>query len=329
MKNLFHPAYISAVLIVLSSAFRPTSVQAAEKTPENTANFIFDRRDDLSDFVWSLYASDAQGKTTKLGSLPYATQLYDISLDNQWVLCGTNATSANSGDIYKAHLDGSEVQRLTFTARNNSRAVFSPDGKQIVFQANGSHAKKGEDWTDWADVWIMNADGSNQRNLTPRVGTQTDPAFSPDGTKIYFQEGSDAIHSMNTNGRDIRLVAKAQGGILKFVLLPDSENLIYAAKVYGAPTQFFAVSLLKTNKDNVGKNISVASGDYFCFSRDKRNLHVGFFRDNPRKFAFYDVTLNGLQTPETSERSPHNDIGLQMQDSALRGIQLPVPLVIP
>ena len=68
--------------------------------------------------------------------------------------------------------------------------ALSPDGKSITFEKND-------------DVWVMDAEGSNRKNLTdtpPVYGYEVregDPAFSPDGTKIAFYKESFRPHDVD------------------------------------------------------------------------------------------------------------------------------------
>src|SRR5262249_28744063 len=50
------------------------------------------------------------------------------------------------------------------------------------------------------EIYVMNADGTGQTNLTNNAAADADPAFSPDGTKIAFtsnRDGTSAIYMMN------------------------------------------------------------------------------------------------------------------------------------
>jgi TolB protein len=60
------------------------------------------------------------------------------------------------------------------------RPVFSPDGEHVVFMKKS--AETGDDW----ELFIANADGSNERRLTVHPGWDGYASFSPDGTMISF-----------------------------------------------------------------------------------------------------------------------------------------------
>jgi Ca2+-binding RTX toxin-like protein len=91
-------------------------------------------------------------------------------------------TDALFDDIWSMNQDGSGIVDLTNTP-NSTTNVFefdpswSPDGKQILYSRNLGSA---------TNIWIMNADGSNQRPLTTGSVNEGNAVFSPDGTKIAF-----------------------------------------------------------------------------------------------------------------------------------------------
>ncbi len=53
------------------------------------------------------------------------------------------------------------------------------------------------------EIYVMNADGTGQTNLTNNPATDVEPSFSPDGTKIAFRSnrnGNDQIYVMTAYG---------------------------------------------------------------------------------------------------------------------------------
>src|SRR5438067_12434298 len=50
------------------------------------------------------------------------------------------------------------------------------------------------------EIYVMNPDGGNQRNITNSPASETRPAFSPDGQKIAFVRDFKGIFVMNPDG---------------------------------------------------------------------------------------------------------------------------------
>ena len=53
-----------------------------------------------------------------------------------------------------------------------------------------------------SEIYLSDADGSNQINLTQNPASDTEPAWSPDGSRIAFVRDSSAIWAMNADGSD-------------------------------------------------------------------------------------------------------------------------------
>ena len=84
-------------------------------------------------------------------------------------------------NIYSMNLDGTAVTQLTSLPSANYNPIFSPDGSKIIFTS-------GRDGYHHMEIYVMNADGSDQRRLTYNdEGYKSGLSISPDGHKILYQ----------------------------------------------------------------------------------------------------------------------------------------------
>ena len=123
-------------------------------------------------------------------------------------------------DIFSANRDGSNLKQLTDASGYDAEASYSPDGKYIVFcslrdaypksQLSPKDLKQLEvDPAYFGEIYIMNADGSNQIRLTDSPGYDGGPFFTPDGQHIVWRhfttDGSQAdIYTMRIDGSNIQ-----------------------------------------------------------------------------------------------------------------------------
>lgn len=83
-----------------------------------------------------------------------------------------------------------------------------------------------------AEIYVMNADGSNQTRLTNNGSNDDEPAFSPDATKIAFTSDRDGhleIYVMNADGTNQRRVTFDNQGSFAPAWLSDGGKLAYIA----------------------------------------------------------------------------------------------------
>ena len=81
-------------------------------------------------------------------------------------------------DLFTAHADGSNLERLTDTPGYDAEATISLDGKKITFTS----MRNGD-----LDIYTMDADGKNVKQLTRELGYDGGPTFSPDGNWIVYR----------------------------------------------------------------------------------------------------------------------------------------------
>jgi len=86
------------------------------------------------------------------------------------------------GDIYTLPVAGGKATRLTNGLPFDAQPRWSPDGKSIVFVTD----RDGSD-----DVWVMDADGKNARQITRTDRTQfVSPEFTPDGKYLVVSRNA-------------------------------------------------------------------------------------------------------------------------------------------
>jgi Tol biopolymer transport system component len=138
-----------------------------------------------------------------------------------------------NGEIYLMDADGSDPVRLTNHAAGDIQPAFSPDGSKIVFASNRVDYDAGES-TLVPDLWIMNADGTDQQRLTffdHALGASS-PWFSPDGTRIVFALGFH-IWLIGADGSDpVQLTTEENNFSPSFS--PDGTRIVYASDVGSA-----------------------------------------------------------------------------------------------
>ncbi len=104
-------------------------------------------------------------------------------------------------DIYKLNVSSAKVVNLTRSPNENDDwPSFSPDGKKILFSS-----ARGDQDNRVSDIYIMDADGRNEVNLTNHPAGDSTPEWSPDGKRIAFKS-SPRIRSNEEKGHDIYLM---------------------------------------------------------------------------------------------------------------------------
>lgn len=175
-------------------------------------------------------------------------------------------TSMRDGDLdlYSMNRDGTRVRRLTDALGYDGGAFFSPDGKLICYRAN--HPESAEDQKTYKDLlarnlvkpnrmelWVMNRDGSNKRQITSNGFANFCPFFTPDGKRLIFASNMDdpkgrppnfELYLINLDGTGLERVTNNPSFDGFPMFSPDGTKLVWAsnrnAKVEGETNIFVA-----------------------------------------------------------------------------------------
>ena len=225
------------------------------------------RPDYSKGYVWAVYptydifTANLDGSNPKqLTNTPGYDAETTITLDGKKLVF----TSMRGGDldIYTMDADGKNVRQLTNELGYDGGPFWSYDGKQIVYRAN--HPQTDQQKTDYLDllkqnlirpttleIWVMNADGSNKRQVTNNGKANFGPYFVPDGKRIIFASNMDDprqrnfdLYKINVDGSGLERITfnDTFDGFPMFS--PDGKKLVFAsnrnAKTQGETNVFIA-----------------------------------------------------------------------------------------
>jgi dipeptidyl aminopeptidase/acylaminoacyl peptidase len=107
-------------------------------------------------------------------------------------------------------------------------AVPAASAARIVFEAKSATGE---------DLFSINPDGSDLRQITHGPGLNQEPACAPDGTRLAFTSWRDNTHSLytvNADGAGERLVSDGPGNLAMPAWSPDSVRLVFRSDAVSA-----------------------------------------------------------------------------------------------
>jgi TolB protein len=203
-------------------------------------------------YVWPIYPSYEIFSANLDGSnLRRLTESwgYDaeaaVSPDGQTIVF----TSLRDGDLdlYRMHADGTGVRRLTHQRGYDGGPFFSWDGRFIVYRAYHPHtAEERREYEALlvqhlvkptrAELFIMAADGSQQRPLTSNGAANWAPFMHPDNRQIIFSSNlhdperrTFSLYRINVDGTGLERITYGARFDSFPMFSPDGKKLVFAS----------------------------------------------------------------------------------------------------
>jgi tricorn protease len=132
-------------------------------------------------------ASTQGGKPRRLTFDSAADDVNGWSPDGKSVLFTSTRSTAfpRTQELYTVPAEGGRQQRVSVDEGRDG--VFSPKGDQIAYvRGPGTWYRKGYRGSSNDDIWVSNADGSNNRQLTNFIGQDGSPMWGADGKSVYY-----------------------------------------------------------------------------------------------------------------------------------------------
>ena len=120
--------------------------------------------------------------------------------------------------------DGSSLKRLDGGYAWDRRPLWSPDGNRIYYLSS-----KNNDVYPLSDIFVINADGTNNQKLTSMPYEITDFSLSPDGSRIAFSAPlhNQDIYILSTDGSKLVNITENIYQDTSPVWFPDSSKLAF------------------------------------------------------------------------------------------------------
>ena len=166
-------------------------------------------------------------------------------------------------EIYQANSDGSNIINLTNSDGYDAEGSYSSDGSKILFASNREAYSRtltqaeqklfDDDSSYFMDLFVMDADGSNVKQLTNSPGYDGGPFFSPDNSEVVWRrfnpDGNSAeIWTMDIDGGNQRQLTSDAMVAWGPYYHPSGDYIIYSSNVLGhANFELFLIDAEGTN----------------------------------------------------------------------------------
>lgn len=231
-------------------------------------------------------------------------------------------------DIYETDPARGALTNLTNTRGYDAEGDWAPDGSRIVFASNRrayagplspeDRKRLETDASYFVDIYVMDADGSNVRQLTDAPGYDGGPFFSADGRTIcwrrFSEDGATAeIYTMKADGSDPRRLTSMGAMSWAPFFHPSGEYLIFTTNKHG----FDNFELYLVDADGKHEPVRVTYTPGFdglpAFAPDGRRLAWTSNRTPDKRSQIFLADWNHTEARRLLELSPSRVQGARIE----------------
>ncbi|MBO1512736.1 DUF5050 domain-containing protein [Metabacillus bambusae] len=257
----------------------------------------------ISSILYSIFHErDPYKYHTGLGS-ELAISPNDEKLAFSYYLDGNEA-------IYTANPDGTEITKISKADEGRVHTPrFSFDGKKVAYLKENSEGIQ--------SLMIMDADGSNSKQLTEESLHVSDAVISPVGDTIYYiampaedykkaegetKEGYD-LFAVSMNGKEgMQLTNKDHFSMNNLSVSNDGQQLFYS--LFETKEELYAFTINEKKELKVGAAAGISDDMYSAvFSQDKKLLAFTAVSEESKNSSLfeYELYLRNTESNETKQ----------------------------
>jgi dipeptidyl aminopeptidase/acylaminoacyl peptidase len=201
-------------------------------------------------------------------------------------------------DVFVLQLADNTIRRLTATEYNEYEPLWSPDGKHIVYRGTRRGVTDRETTMEDTHVWVMNADGSDRREIGAVVDNrQGAPQWAPDGRSVLFtvqERGSNYLMRLPISGGKPDYIVKETGSIGGWSIDKDG------ALAYGFASPRDAAELYLKSGDSAPRKLTDLNAPLFA-GKQIAEVESFTFVSNDNKFEVEAFLTKPLGMTATSK----------------------------
>jgi eukaryotic-like serine/threonine-protein kinase len=141
--------------------------------------------------------------------------------------------------LYLVNADGTDLTQLTNMDNGACQPSWAPDGTRLVFISPClGRGEIFETIYNESSLYIINADGTGLKQVTPSPGSDFEPVWSPDGKQIAFTSvrgGFRQIYALDVDSLAVTLLTNTTDAIESSEpsWSPDGTKIVYTVKRVG------------------------------------------------------------------------------------------------